>query len=597
MSYHPIESHGVIGDMHTVALVAMDGTIDWCCLPRFDSPSIFGALLDDRKGGFCSLAATSEGRLRQMYLPESNVLLTRFLNPDGVGEVLDFMPVSRTSGSPEEGNVRQIVRIARAVRGEVRFRFECRPAFDYARTPHDVRLESDGVLFCTPRDRLFVETSGEIHVEDGGIVSEFTLSSGDSAAFVLRYEDGATAPAGRSSGDPEHLLHHTLRYWRKWVSHNRYQGRWREMVSRSALALKLLTYQPTGAIVAAPTTSLPEDPGGVRNWDYRFTWVRDAAFTVFTVTRLGFAEEAGAFADFIQARAKEWDASPDGPLSVLYTIDGLHNASEITLDHLAGYRNSKPVRIGNAAVEHLQLDIYGELLDALYLVDKNVNPISWDMWEQIERMLDWLSKNWERPDRSIWEVRGGLQQFTYSKLQAWVALDRGIRIARRRSFPSDLRNWFTERDRIYRTIMEQCWNESRRTFVQFPGSDSVDASSLLLPLMRFIAPKDPRMLSTLEAVRADLVYDTLVQRYRIGEAAQDGLPGTEGTFSVCSFWLVEATARAGRLEEAQLLFEKMLTYANHFRPLCGGDRLFRRSAGQFSAGVHPSGAHQRGRES
>lgn len=552
MDYLPIESHGVIGDMHTVALIGIDGTIDWCCLPRFDSPSVFGAVLDREKGGYCRLAATGESKRRQMYLPASNVLLTRFLSPEGVGEVLDFMPVTDTS-------VRQIVRIAKAVRGEVRFRFDCRPAFDYGRAPHIIQRCADGAIFTAGKRELHVAAPREMTVEDNGLVCEFVLRHGDSAAFILRSGTDEHPP----SPDAEELLRDTLRFWRQWLSRNQYQGRWREMVTRSALVLKLLTYKPTGAIVAAPTTSLPEEIGGVRNWDYRFTWVRDAAFTIYALMRLGFGDEAECFANFIQARAKEDQLSDDGPLNVLYTIDGQRKVEEIELNHLAGYRDSKPVRIGNAAVEHLQLDIYGELLDSLYLVNKYGAPISWDMWEQIERMLDWLAKNWQRPDRSIWEVRGPLRQFTYSKLQCWVALDRGIRLARQRSFPSDLRLWYEQRDRIYREIMQRGWNEKRRAFTQYYGADNMDASSLLMPLMKFIAPKDPRMRSTIDAVVADLASDTLVRRYRIGEAAEDGLPGNEGTFSVCSFWLVEAMARAGRVEEAQLLFEKTLTYSNH----------------------------------
>ena len=386
MSYQPIESHGVIGDMHTIALVAMNGTIDWCCLPHFDSPSVFGSLLDDKKGGYCSLAATEQARLKQMYLPETNVLLTRFLYHGGVGEVLDFMPVSRISRGPAEAGARQIIRIARAVRGEVRFRFECRPAFDYARASHDLHAQGKAMLFSADGARLFVAAHGEPRIDAGGLVSEFALKENESASFVLRYEhDGrdATNP-GQATGrnTPNDLLNETLRFWREWMSHNRYQGRWRETVSRSALLLKLLTYQPTGAIVAAPTTSLPEMIGGVRNWDYRFTWVRDAAFTIYSLMRLGFDEESEAFANFIQARAKEAEPSEDGPLNVLYTIHGNHNAKEITLNNLDGYEGSKPVRVGNAAVEHLQLDIYGELLDSLYLINKHDRPISWDMWER-----------------------------------------------------------------------------------------------------------------------------------------------------------------------------------------------------------------------
>jgi GH15 family glucan-1,4-alpha-glucosidase len=562
MSYHPIESHGVIGDMHTVALVASDGTIDWCCMPRFDSPSIFGALLDDRKGGFCRLAPTVETRLRQIYLPDSNVLVTRFLSAEGVGEVIDFMPVSRHTGGPTEKEARQIVRIARAVRGELPFRFECRPAFNYARTPHQISMLGHAVLFTAEQEKLFVGGNGHLHADGNAAVTEFKLSGNGSAAFVLRYQNDHTDLAAERRQTPDELLNETLRFWRQWLSRSRYEGRWREMVTRSALVLKLLTYQPTGAIVAAPTTSLPEEIGGVRNWDYRYTWIRDAAFSVFSLLRLGFDEEAEAFASFVQARAKQEELSEDGPLNVLYPIGDSGDTAETTLDHLDGYMGSKPVRIGNAAAGHFQLDIYGELIDSLYLANKYANPISWDMWEQIERMLNWLSKNWDRPDRSIWEVRGEKRHFTYSRMQSWVALDRGIRIARRRSFPSDMSLWFTERDRIYRTIMKEGWNDEKRAFTQFPGSDAVDASVLLMPLMKFIAPQDPRMQFTLDAVFKDLVSDTLVQRYQIGRAAADGLPGSEGTFSVCSFWLVEAMARAGRLEQAQLLFEKMLTYAN-----------------------------------
>jgi GH15 family glucan-1,4-alpha-glucosidase len=564
MSYFPIESHGVIGDMHSVALVAMDGTIDWCCLPRFDSPSLFCSLLDDAKGGFCRLSAIDgDVKLRQMYLPESNVLLTRFLSADGVAEVTDFMPVSRISNGPAEKEVRQIVRIARAVRGDVRFRFECRPAFDYARAQHRIEQRAEGLLFSSDRGCLFVRGERELHIDRSGALAEFVLKPGESAAFHLRYAEG-DANAEDGVQNCTELLNETLRFWREWAAQNQYQGRWREMVSRSALVLKLLTFQPTGAIIAAPTTSLPEQIGGVRNWDYRFTWVRDAAFTIYALIRLGFSGEAEAFANFIQARAKENDTSSEGgPLNVLYTISGARTAEETTLDHLSGYRDSKPVRAGNAAVDHLQLDIYGELLDSLYLVNKYGTPISWDMWVEIERMLDWVAKNWERPDRSIWEVRGGLQNFTYSKVQCWVALDRGLRIARQRSFPSDLQLWIGERNRIYQDVMEKAWNEKRGAFTQYYGSDSIDASVLMMPLLKFISPKDPRMVSTLDALRGELVTDTLVKRYRIGEAAGDGLPGGEGTFTVCSFWLVEAYARAGKLEEAQLLFEKMLTYANH----------------------------------
>ena len=563
MSYEPIENHGVIGDMHSVALVSMQGVIDWCCLPRFDSPSIFASILDDRKGGFCGLSTVGESRARQMYLPESNVLLTRFLSERGVGEVMDFMPVSSASGGAYEAEARQIVRIAKSVRGTADFHFVCKPAFDYGRGEHRLSIKATGAVFQYGDQRLTVSGSFEITACDGGVECRFTLQPNETAQFLLRFE-ASPAPGAAAVFDAAKLLDSTLSFWRSWVSQCSYTGRWREMVTRSALLLKLLTYQPTGAIVAAPTTSLPEAVGGPRNWDYRYTWVRDAAFSVYALLRLGFTEEAEAFAGFIKQRVEEADPNAEGgPLNVLYSIDGRGPTEEMTLDHFDGYRGSKPVRIGNAAVEHLQLDIYGELLDSLYIYDRHGSPISYDMWLQIVHMLNWVLKNWQRDDRSIWEVRGGMKQFTYSKLQCWVALDRGLRIARQRSFPTDLLVWVTERDKIYRSIMDDAWSKDRRAFTQYFGAETMDASVLLLPLMKFVGPKDPRMLATLQAVENDLVSDSLVARYQIGKAADDGLPGEEGTFTVCSFWYVECLARAGQLDKARFLFEKMLTYANH----------------------------------
>ena len=566
MGYQPIEHYGVIGDLRTAALVGNNGSIDWLCLPDFDSPSVFAAVLDDRKGGSFSLTLEDQVSAKQMYLPDTNVLITRFFSNGGMAEVTDFMSVSRELGGETSQRSRQLVRIVKAIRGPARFRAVCRPAFDYARQAHEIMMgaDSSSALFDAPVGQLVLKSSRPLRRERDAVYAEFVLNDGEQVTFVLRHRDhSADSDMMQDSPDGTDLLNETVRFWRSWAARSRYHGRWREMVMRSALTLKLLTFRPTGAIVAAPTTSLPERVGGVRNWDYRYTWVRDAAFTVYALMRLGYTEEAEAFAGFIQARAKEEEPDSTGPLNVMYGIDGRHDMPEITLDHLDGYRGSRPVRIGNAAVGHLQLDIYGELIDSLYLMDKYGSPLSYDTWLEIERLLDWLAKNWQVPDQSIWEVRGGRRQFTYSKLQCWVAFDRGLRLARKRSFPTEVLPWLDQRNRIYREIMEHGWDQQLGAFTQYFGSDAVDAATLMMPLMLFISAKDPRMISTVARIRRDLTTDSLVSRYRVGEAAADGLPDGEGFFTVCSFWLVEAMARSGQLEEAQLLFEKLLTYGNH----------------------------------
>ncbi len=555
--YLPIAEHGVIGDLHSVALVGTDGTIDWYCPGRFDAPSVFGSILDAERGGFYRIAPADGGwTTRQLYVPDTNVLITRFLTPDGIGEVLDYLPVDDRQGGHRQTLVRRVL----CVRGSMRFRVEVEPRFDYGRAEPEIHVVEGGAVFASPRLTLALSSAVSLERTDGGVHGAFALQADESASFFL--EEGER-PVPRTEEESRDLFSGTIDYWRRWVAHSTYRGRWREMVMRSALTLKLLTYRPTGALVAAPTTSLPEIVGGERNWDYRYTWIRDASFTIFALLRLGFVEEAGAFGDWLTERSRERGGhGPCGPLQVLYGIDGRSELEEETLDHLAGYRGSAPVRIGNGAANQLQLDIYGELIDSVYLFNKYGRPISHDAWMDLTEIVEWVSANWDQPDEGIWEVRGGKQEFTYSRLMCWVAVERAIRVARQRGLPADIPAWARTRDAIYHAIMRQGWNEERQAFVQHFDSDVLDASVLLMPLVKFISPTDPRWLSTLAAIEKELVSDTLVYRYNV-QAAPDGLHGEEGSFSICSFWYVEALARAGRVDHARLALEKMFTYANH----------------------------------
>lgn len=563
MAYKPIEDYGVIGDLHTVALVGIDGSIDWCCLPHFDSPSVFAALLDDEKGGFFKIAPLAVTRRKQLYLPDTNVLITRCFSEEGIAEVIDFMPIERRSLEYSPPAYHQIVRRVSTIAGHVRFRLECFPAFNYTRDSHSIHCFPQGVSFVSSSTSLGLVSPVPLAIRDTGVVAEFSLARGHSATFYLRQADqGSEANLLIPEELGEIAFGKTVNFWKTWVSQCVYRGRWREMVQRSALVLKLLTYAPTGAIIAAPTTSLPEEIGGERNWDYRYCWIRDASFTLYALMRLGFDQEAGQFMDWLEERCRE--LKPDASLQPMYSISGRSELKEENFTHLKGYRNSKPVRAGNAAHRQAQLDIYGEVLDSVYLYNKYGAPISYDLWCNLERMLDYVCDNWARPDEGIWEIRGEPRQFVYSKLMSWVALDRGLRLANKRSFPANQERWIKTRDEIYCEIMARGWNERCGAFVQYYGSSRMDASNLLMPLVFFVSPSDPRMIRTLDKIQEQLCLDSLVHRYTIidGESV-DGVSGQEGAFSICSFWLVEALTRAGRLEEARLMFEKMLGYANH----------------------------------
>ncbi|MCZ6644854.1 MAG: glycoside hydrolase family 15 protein [SAR324 cluster bacterium] len=563
MAYKEISEYGLIGNMYTASLVASDGSIDWYCLPNFDSPSVFGAILDDKRGGYFKIAPKESLRRQQFYYPETNVLITRFLHTDGVGELNDFMPVSGEADEVDDPP-HQIIRGLSCVRGSIRFQLECHPAFNYGRDTHSVEVAEAGAVFRSGDTTMGLLSPLPLQVKNKGVECEISLSEGETVYFILNHTmDGGDPLLNDVEGESAYT--ETINYWHRWISQCTYQGRWREWVHRSALTLKLLTYAPTGAMVAAPTTSLPEKIGGTRNWDYRYTWIRDTSFSLYALLRIGFTKEAAQFMDWLTSRAKE--RNPDGSLQIMYKIDGQHNIPETILDNLEGYKGSAPVRIGNGAAHQLQLDIYGELMDAIYLFNKYGTPISSGLWISLQPLLDWVCDNWDKPDMGIWEVRGEPQHFIYSKVMCWVALDRGIRLAKKRGFPSNSGRWRKVRETIYSEVMSRGWNQELQCFVQYYDSTAMDASNLIMPLVFFVSPQDPRMQATLNQTLQHLVSDSLVFRYKHGEdsgdSADDGITGEEGTFTMCTFWLVEALTRAGRLREARLIFEKMLSYANH----------------------------------
>jgi GH15 family glucan-1,4-alpha-glucosidase len=576
--YPNISDHGLIGDLQTAALVATDGTINWFCCPRFDSPSVFASLLDADKGGYFRIAPESECVTRQLYFPDTAVLITRFMSADGVGEIYDFMPIA---GKRATGRHR-LVRQCRVVRGTMKFVLELQPRFDYARAKHTTQLTRDGAVFraegvttaaggagAASEFTLHMSGASDSSLQEQGVTMERdgdglratrTLRAGQFWGVILESNGGE--PRRVSHDDIHRLLTETAKFWRNWLHGSTYRGRWREMVSRSAMTLKLMQYAPTGGLVAAPTAALPEQAGGERNWDYRYTWIRDGSFSIYGLLGLGFTEEAAGFATWLRDRAAEKAGDASGPLKIMYRVDGSSDLTEETLDHLEGWRGSRPVRIGNGAADQLQLDIYGEAMDALFLADADGVPVAHQNWLEIASFIDWLCEHWDQPDEGIWETRGGRKDFLYGRVQTWVALDRAIKMAQKRARPADVPRWTAERDAVYNQVFGRGWHPKIGAFTQYYGSEVLDSALLMMPLQGFISPQDPLWLETLHAIDRELVSDSLVYRYN-PSASPDGLAGNEGTFSLCTFWYVDALARAGRLDDAQLTFEKMHTYANH----------------------------------
>ena len=553
--YPAIADHGIIGDLETAALVALDGTIDFLCLPSFDSPSVFLALLDAERGGrFVVEAQMADARREQRYLRDTNVLLTTTVGSEGEVAVYDFMPVSRRPSRS------RVVRLARVTRGRARIRCVCAPRFDYARGSHAVEITGNTATFTSAGgDRLRLTTTASLTTDGRDVSCEVELSAGEEVAFLL--ELLGEREDVRPRADPSRLLRQTVVFWRRWIAKSRYEGEWRGVVRRSALTLKLLQSRRTGAIVAAPTFGLPEQIGGTRNWDFRYTWIRDSAFTVYALDRIGLGGEAGAFAKWVVDRCAA--AKSPGELQSLYTIDGEPEISERTLDHLEGHAGSRPVRVGNAAFDQLQLDIYGELLDALHQRDEQGQRPSRVLWNRIIELTDWVARNWSRADQGIWEVRSGRQEFLYSRVMCWVALDRALRIATRRRLPAPRAHWRATRDAIRADVEEHFFSSALDAFVGTRGGATIDAACLVMPLVGFIAPTDPRWQSTLRAVEARLVRDGMVRRYEMAGMDTDAGSAEAPSFAVCSFWYVECLALSGQRERARLTMERLLARANH----------------------------------
>lgn len=567
--YKPIRDYAVIGDCHTAALVASDASIDFCCLPDFDRGAVFCRILDQAKGGYWELRPAVEFVSRRHYLECTNVLVTTFEVEGGVLELTDLMPLRRRNEDHAGKDVdapHRIVRRARCVEGRVEIVLTLKATFDFARTASEtIPREGKGAILFTDDAFLALAYPSPLVVEGDTVRGTHVLKKGERVDAVLSYcETRADAEQSLVVDDVCGEIEETVSYWRDWCSISRYRGPYESEVTRSALTLKLMTFEPTGAIVAAPTTSLPEEMGGVRNWDYRFTWMRDATFTLLALLRLGYTGEAQDFMRFITGICKS-HAKQRSKMQIMYGIGGELDLAERTLEHLEGYRGSRPVRIGNAAHLQTQLDIYGEILDCVYTYYRHGGfgergvEMSDETWQIIEGNVEYAAEHWREKDAGIWEVRGIERDFLYSKTMCWVAVDRGIKLAEDLRRRSDVKRWRAVRSEIHASILEHGFNKEANAFTQSYSSQALDAAALRLPLVGFLPASDKKMRATIEAIEARLTQNGLVYRYR---NTSDGLPGVEGTFLICTFWLIQCLALMGRREEAVRRFEHALSYAN-----------------------------------
>lgn len=548
--YRSIGDYALIGDAHTAALVSSDGSIDWCCWPCFDSPAVFCRLLDAQKGGWFRVAPAGSYRASRAYIGETNVLATSFHTDGGEARVVDFMPTHRRGSRGEDIDAsHHLMRLIEGLAGEVDFVVEFRPTFDYARAETTITPVAEGAVASHGTQRLRLVTAIPLQPDrSGAVTGRVRLRRGDRVWLVMTDDNDPRLT------DPDAALEGTLAYWQAWSALCTYEGPYENLVRRSALALKLLTFEPTGALIAAPTTSLPEEIGGVRNWDYRFTWLRDAALTLNALQSIGYHNEAMDFFDWLESVC----LSGQGTIQIMYTVNGGRHLPEEILSHLEGYRHSRPVRIGNAAAQQTQLDIYGEVLDAAYLCHERMRAPHPQMWAVLGLLADRAAARWQEPDQGIWEVRGDPDHFLHSKLLCWVALDRAVRLGEAARMPGDVARWRRTREEIRQAILTRGYHQGMQTFTQTFDGDALDASALVIPLVGFLPATDPRMLATIARIEEGLTSNGLVYRYR----TEDGLPGGEGTFAPCSFWLVENLALSGRIADARSLFERVTSYTN-----------------------------------